>query len=118
MLKKLMPAIVIAALTMASCNNQTKNNETVMTKTEYKWPDSVKPPIAEKIAHELTAFGDIRIDNYYWMDAYFKKTADSTKVVDYLNAENVYYDTMMSGTKTLQENLYSVFVITVSLFFV
>ena len=107
MRNKLMQAIVIAAVIIASCNNQTKNNETVMTKTEYKWPDSVKAPTAEKIAHELIAFGDTRIDNYYWMDAYFKKTADSTKVVDYLNAENAYYDTMMSGTKVLQDNLYT-----------
>ncbi len=107
MRNKLMPAIVIAAVIIASCNNQTKNNETVMTKTEYKWPESVKAPTAEKIAHELTAFGDTRIDNYYWMNAYFKRTADSTKVVDYLNAENAYYDTMMSGTKVLQDNLYT-----------
>ncbi|MBK7308296.1 MAG: hypothetical protein IPI88_15575 [Chitinophagaceae bacterium] len=35
------------------------------------------------------------------------KGADSTKVVDYLKAENTYYDTMMSGTKTLQENQYT-----------
>jgi oligopeptidase B len=41
------------------------------------------------------------------MNDYFKKGPDSTRVVDYLAAENKYYDTMMSGTKTLQEKLYN-----------
>ena len=101
MQNKILPAIIIAALVISSCNN--KDSE--MTKTAYKWADSVAVPVAEKKAKELIAHGDTRIDNYYWMNDYFKKGPDSTKVVDYLKAENSYYDTMMSGTKTLQENL-------------
>ncbi|MFZ1453375.1 MAG: oligopeptidase B, partial [Ferruginibacter sp.] len=103
MQKNIMPAIIIAALVISSCNN--KDSE--MTKTAYTWADSIAPPVAEKKAKELIAHGDTRIDNYYWMNDYFKKGPDSTKVVDYLKAENAYYDTMMSGTKTLQENLYT-----------
>ena len=100
---KIMPAIIIAALLISSCNNKDSD----MSKTNYKWADSVAAPVAEKKAKELIAHGDTRIDNYYWMNDYFKKGPDSTKVVDYLKAENAYYDTMMSGTKTLQENLYT-----------
>ena len=96
-----MPAIIIAALVISSCNNKEKE----MAKTDYTWPDSVAAPVAEKKAKELFAHGDTRMDKYYWMNDYFKKGPDSTKVVDYLKAENAYYDTMMSGTKTLQENL-------------
>ncbi len=103
MQNKIMPAIIIAALVISSCNNK----EGEMTKTDYKWADSVAAPVAEKKAKELIAHGDTRIDNYYWMNDYFKKGPDSTKVVDYLKAENAYYDTMMSGTKILQENLYT-----------
>ncbi|MEO6540143.1 MAG: S9 family peptidase [Ferruginibacter sp.] len=102
MQNKIMPAISIAALVILSCNNQ----DTEMKTTGYKWPDSVAAPIAEKKAKELIAHGDTRVDNYYWMNDFFKKGPDSTKVVDYLEAENAYYDTMMSGTKDLQENLY------------
>ncbi len=102
---KIMPAIIIAALVISSCNNKTE--ETEMTKTGNKWPDSVAAPVAEKKSKELIAHGDTRIDNYYWMNDFFKKGPDSAKVVDYLNAENAYYDTMMSGTKQLQENLYT-----------
>ena len=93
--------IAISFMTMVSCNN--KSTE---LKTSYKWPDSIAAPVAEKKAKELTANGDTRTDNYYWMNDYFKKGPDSTKVVDYLTAENKYYDTMMAGTKTFQDNLY------------
>jgi oligopeptidase B len=97
------PAAMIIAVTVTlSCNNGTDT----MSKTAYKWPDSVKAPVAEKKARELIAHGDTRIDNYYWMNDYFKKGPDSTKVVEYLTAENKYYDTMMSGTKAFQEKLY------------
>ncbi|MBK8609248.1 MAG: S9 family peptidase [Chitinophagaceae bacterium] len=100
-----MPAIIIAAMVISSCNNKTE--DTQMTETAYKWPDSIAAPVAEKKAKELKAHGDTRIDDYYWMNEYFTKGPDSTKVVDYLKAENAYFDTMMSGTKTFQESLYN-----------
>lgn len=78
-----------------------------MNRTTYEWPDSIAAPICSKAPKELMAHGDVRIDNYYWLNDYFKKGADSSKVVDYLNAENTYYDTMMAGTKSLQEKLYN-----------
>lgn len=100
---KHMPAIILAALLISSCNTK----DTEMTTTAYQWADSVAAPVAEKKAKELIAHGDTRIDNYYWMNDYFKKGPDSTKVVDYLKAENAYFDTMMSGTKAFQEKLYN-----------
>ncbi|WP_301933431.1 S9 family peptidase [Ferruginibacter sp.] len=78
-----------------------------MKETSYNWPANIKAPVCEIKSTPLTAHGDTRTDNYYWLNDYFKKGPDSTKVVDYLLAENKYYDTMMSGTKTLQEKLYT-----------
>lgn len=103
---RIMPAILIAALVISSCNNKTGETEMTTTKTEFKWPDSIPAPVAEKKAKELVAHGDTRVDNYYWMNDFFKKGPDSTKVVDYLKTENAYYDTIMSGTKVFQEKLY------------
>ena len=82
-----------------------KQNDKVNTQ-EFKWPENVKPPIAEKKAKELTAHGDTRIDNYYWMADYFKKGPDSTKAVEYLKEENAYLDTMMSATKEFKQKLF------------
>lgn len=61
-----------------------------------------KPPIAEKIPHQMVMFGDTRIDPYYWLNM-----RDSQKVLDYLIAENAYTEAMMEPTIPLQEKLYN-----------
>lgn len=81
------------------CDNNDKKMES------YKWPLAT-PPTAEIKPFSRILHGDTVVDNYYWMIDYFKKGSDSTKVVDYLIAENKYLDTMMSGTKTLQADLF------------
>jgi oligopeptidase B len=61
-----------------------------------------KPPVAEKIPHQMVMFGDTRIDPYYWLNL-----RDSQKVLDYLIAENIYTEAMMEPTIPLQEKLYN-----------
>ncbi|MFD2585007.1 S9 family peptidase [Pedobacter vanadiisoli] len=70
-----------------------------------KWPNA-KAPIAEIIPHQRVIHGDTVTDNYYWMIDYFKKGPDSTKVVNYLKAENAYLDTMMKSTDKFQADLF------------
>jgi oligopeptidase B len=93
---------LIAALVFISCQNAS-----TLSSTTFTWPAGVATPVAEKKAKELVAHGDTRIDNYYWMNDFFKKGPDSTKVVDYLNAENAYLDTMLSGVKKLRDDLFT-----------
>lgn len=90
-----------AILFITSCNNQMET-----THESYHWPEGVKAPVAGIKPHQRVIHGDTVTDNYYWMIDYFKKGPDSTKVVDYLTAENTYLDTMMSGTKKFQEDLF------------
>jgi len=66
-----------------------------------------KAPIAAKKEHWRTLHGDKVLDNYYWMYDFFGKGPDSTKVVDYLKAENSYLDNVMQGTKQFQADLYT-----------
>ncbi len=73
----------------------------------YQWPENIPTPVADKNPKELSAHGDVRIDNYFWMNDFFKKGPDSTRVVSYLTAENNYYKTMMAGTDALQVKLYN-----------
>ena len=61
----------------------------------------IKAPKAEKIAKKLEIHGDVRIDNYYWLNE--KK---NPKVIDYLNAENAYYEEKTAHTKQFQEELF------------
>lgn len=69
------------------------------------WPN-IKPPVAEKQNHVRTIHGDTVNDPYYWMIDYFKKGKDTTKVIEYLTAENQYVDAMMKDTEPFREALY------------
>ena len=95
--------ICISLFFMTACNNESQiASETV----DFKWPENVTPPDAIKKPKELVAHGDTRMDEYYWMNDYFKKGPDSTNVVEYLKAENAYLDSMMGGTQAFQQKLY------------
>lgn len=72
----------------------------------------IKPPIADKIPTELESHGDIRIDNYFWMrlsDAQKnakEKDKQTERVLEYLNAENDYYDQITEHTKDFKNTLF------------
>jgi oligopeptidase B len=68
----------------------------------HKPTDTMKPPVAEKIDHELTAHGQTRIDPYYWMNQ-----RENPKVVEYLEAENAYTQAMLEPVKGLRDDLYN-----------
>ncbi|MBO9693059.1 S9 family peptidase [Chryseobacterium sp.] len=70
-----------------------------------KFPD-MKAPVAEKQEHIREIHGDRVNDPYYWMIDYFKKGKDSTKVVNYLKAENTYWEGMMKDTEPFREKLF------------
>lgn len=92
---------ILITISMMACNN----NET--KKEPYQWAKDVQPPVAAIQPTTRVWHGDTVVDNYYWMIDYFKKGPDSTKVVDYLKAENNYTSTMMKGTEKLQQDLFT-----------
>jgi oligopeptidase B len=57
--------------------------------------------VAEIVPHELTAHGDTRIDNYFWL-----KNRDDPAVMAYLKAENDYYDSVMGPLAPFEDELY------------
>ena len=61
-----------------------------------------EPPVAEKIPQELTLHGHTRIDNYYWLNQ-----RDNPKLIEYLEAENAYKDSVLKHTEALQEKLFN-----------
>src|ERR1700748_2025995 len=88
-------------LLLAACHS------TPPTSEAGPWPQGIRPPVAVQKPHQRMLFGDTVSDNYYWMIDYFSKGPDSTLAVDYLRAENAYLDTMMSGTRGLQQRLFA-----------
>ncbi|GAB5465872.1 MAG: oligopeptidase B [Candidatus Kapaibacteriales bacterium] len=65
-----------------------------MTKT-------TNPPVPNKLPKELTKHGDKRIDNYFWMNQ-----RDTPEVLDYLNAENKYADSVMAPINDIENELF------------
>lgn len=79
--------VLIFSITFWNCS-QTKQGSTV-------------PPDVEKKPEKLTANGDTRIDNYYWLNQ-----RENPQVINYLVAENNYTDVVLAHTKTLQNTLF------------
>jgi oligopeptidase B len=84
-------------LTFLSCifalSGQSQNSKKVQ--------QTLTPPDAQKIPKELEKHGDVRIDNYYWMNE-----RDTPQVLDYLTRENAYYEDQTAHTKPLQATLF------------
>jgi len=81
-------------MSVASCNQQKT--------TILKQSDFPQPPVAAQNPQTFTEFGNERVDNYYWL-----RDKTNPAVIDYLNAENAYTDTVMASTKALQEKIYN-----------
>tara|TARA_Y100000782_G_C10188412_1_gene268405 strand:- start:56 stop:2113 length:2058 start_codon:yes stop_codon:yes gene_type:complete len=59
-------------------------------------------PRAKKIAHNLEKHGDLRIDDYYWLN-----DRENPDVIDYLNKENDYTKALMQHTEVFQDKLFN-----------
>lgn len=70
----------------------------ILSCTEMKKP---VPPVAKKIAKEMTIHGHTRIDNYYWMNE-----RENPEVIAHLEAENAYKEAVMKHTEPLQAKLF------------
>ncbi|XP_045808819.1 protease 2 [Trifolium pratense] len=62
------------------------------------------PPVAKKVEHVMELFNDTRIDNYYWLRDDSRSDPD---VLSYLRQENAYTDSVMSGTKEIEDKLFA-----------
>ena len=89
---KIYPFILLISLIFAaSC----KNSET------SEKPMNIIPPKADKKEKHLEIHGDVRIDNYYWLNE-----RENEEVIDYLERENDYYNKMTAHTKDFQNDLF------------
>ena len=67
----------------------------------------VQPPSAEKKPVELTLHGDKRIDNYDWLhDSAWPSEVKDKAVLDHIQAENTYTESVLAPVKELEDTLY------------
>ena len=62
---------------------------------------TIQPPIAKIIPFELEKHGNVRIDNYYWLN-----DRENPEVIDYLHKENEYYQKSTAHTQPFQKELF------------
>lgn len=62
---------------------------------------SMQAPSAKKIEKKLEIHGDVRIDNYYWLN-----DRENPDVIQYLEQENAYTKAQMKDTEDLQKLLF------------
>ena len=62
---------------------------------------TIAAPIAKILPKQLKKHNQVRTDNYFWLN-----DRENPEVIDYLNQENAYYDTMTAHTKDFQKSLF------------
>jgi len=63
--------------------------------------NKITPPVADKKPKTLEKHGDVRVDNYYWLNE-----KENEEVIDYLERENDYYNKVTAPTKDFQADLF------------
>jgi len=63
--------------------------------------NDISAPKAKIIPKTLKKHKETRIDNYFWLN-----DRENPEVIDYLNQENAYYESMTSHTQTLKDSLF------------
>ncbi|MCQ0112808.1 oligopeptidase B [Zhouia amylolytica] len=83
--------LVLCAIFATSCKLEKQKDNMI----------HIQAPKAKIEPTSLEKHGDIRIDNYFWMNQ-----RDSKDVLAYLEEENAYYDEMTRHTKEFQTSLF------------
>src|SRR5690349_1075118 len=100
---KFLSMVALGSVALYGCQPGSKEEST----------SGVKPPVAEKVPHTFAENGANRVDNYYWMKLTDeqknaeKKDEQTTKVLNYLTAENDYLKAELKHTEQLQDKIYN-----------
>ncbi|WAT16970.1 S9 family peptidase [Aurantiacibacter sp. MUD11] len=74
---------------------------------EVNYDTSIQPPRAEQREHSYTYHGITVSDPYAWLRDESYPVIDDEDVLDYLRAENTYFETQMAGQQQLVETLFT-----------
>ena len=97
-------AIAIATLPFAmplSAQDASRTEETSLTDKKI-----AAPPVAEKREHSYTHHGITISDPYHWLKDQSYPVVDDEDVLDYVKAENAWFEQEMAGRKPLVEKLF------------
>lgn len=98
---KKLPLLLLLSLNLAGAPilAQSETKETMTEKLE-------NPPIAEQRPHSYERHGYTISDPYHWLKDPSYPTVDDEDVLDYLKAENRWFEQNMAGQKALTDTLF------------
>ncbi|SEP80631.1 oligopeptidase B [Flavobacterium urocaniciphilum] len=89
-----MRKLIIASILLMFTNQ-------IHSQNKKKKMNTIQPPVAKIVPKKLEKHGNVRTDNYYWLNE-----RENPEVIDYLNKENDYYNLSTVHTKEFQNNLF------------
>lgn len=102
-MKKMLLSLSVAAILLTACSDNKLPEQRPKADSPMNLSTSVTPPEAQKVPYELTAHGDVRVDDYYWMR---DDTRTSQAVLSHLEKENSYADAVLSPLAKQTDTLY------------
>ena len=116
----------VAALTLTACGDTSNSNQTsTQTATDMPFQSEttkeetmsyprlkalpVAAPVAKQVPHTFTQHGIEVSDSYNWLRDKSYPNTDDKAVLDYLNAENEYYQAFLEPNKDLVNTLFEEF---------
>ena len=94
--------LVIKIILLFSVFYSCTNTDSTQNKLSEKMnAEAMKAPMAKIKPHITILHNDTLTDNYFWL-----RDRENKEVIDYLNAENTYKDSVMAPTKALQTKLF------------
>ncbi|KAJ6739805.1 B putative-RELATED [Salix purpurea] len=94
-------SLLVTALSLSA---SLSSPNTLRSMSSFSSTDTMRsPPAAKKVEHRMEMFGDVRVDNYYWLR---DDSRTSPEVLSYLQQENAYTDSVLSGTKQFEDQLF------------
>ena len=104
---KLHLSLVLASAFLMACDPATESavqvDEAAAQPSENTQSFDTGQPVAAKRPHQMTLHGNTRIDEYYWLRDDTRKDPD---VLNYLKAENAWFDKAMEPLAGLQQQLF------------
>ena len=102
-MNKILLSLSVATVLLAACSDDKTPEKQIEPATPMNLSTSVTPPVAKKESYELTAHGDTRVDDYYWMRDDSRTDAE---VLSHLEKENSYADAVLAPLEKQTDSLY------------
>ena len=99
--------LLIAALLLASLPAAAQTRNETMTASTPKASQLPPPPVAEQRPHSFTRHGVTVQDPYHWLRDSSYPTVDDPDVLNYLRAENSYFEAAMAPHRALTDTLFA-----------